>query len=184
MAYSKQRLREITRLQREAVRRIQVDIGEIHPSPSRRYIQQFNEEFADFESLSGQEQVLRRALDANLIWVGDYHALTSSQMYVVELVKELTRVKSGVAVAVEPIFARNQEILDLWMSGRLSEQEFLDRIRYHEEWGCEWSGYKAIFETARDLGVPVYGVDCHPRDDMRSIGSAHLRVARPISRLV
>src|SRR5262249_6702790 len=153
MAYSKQRLREITRLQREAVRRIQTDIGEIHPSAGRRYIQEFNEEFERFECLSDPEEVLDSALHTNLIWVGDYHALTKSQLYVVELVKQLTRLKGNIALAVEPIFARNQQILDDWMLGKVSEHEFLDRIHYYDEWGCEWTGYRAIFETARELGV-------------------------------
>jgi hypothetical protein len=70
------------------------------------------------------------------------------------------------------------------MSGNISEQEFLERIHYHEEWGCEWTGYKAIFETARELGIRVYGVDCHPRNDMRSIGRRDLGVARRIVRLM
>jgi len=184
MTYSKQRLRHVTELQRAAVRRIQTDIGEIHPSPSRKYIQEFTDEFGVFESVCSPEAVLSRAVDANLIWVGDYHALAKSQIYVVDLLKEVARHKEEIAVAVEPIFARNQEILDEWMSGQISEQEFLDRIRYHEEWGCDWNGYKAIFETARELGVPVYGVDCHPRSDMRSIGRRDLGVARRIVRLM
>src|SRR5215470_16439046 len=184
MTYSKQRLRHVTELQRAAVRRIQTDIGEIHPSPSRKYIQEFTDEFGVFESVCSPEAVLSRAVDANLIWVGDYHALAKSQIYVVDLLKEVAQHKDEIAVAVEPIFARNQEILDQWMSGTISEQEFLDRIRYYEEWGCDWSGYKAIFETARELGIHVYGVDCHPRSDMRSIGRRDLGVARRIVRLM
>ena len=184
MTYSKQRLREITELKREAVRRIQTDIGEIHPSPSRKYIQEFSEEFDTFESVCQPEEILRGILKANLVWVGDYHALAASQMLVVELLKTVSQRKANIAVAVEPVFARSQESLDRWMSGKISEQEFLERIRYHEEWGCEWTGYKAIFETARDLRVPVYGVDCHPRNDMRSIGRRDLGVARRIARLM
>jgi Haem-binding uptake, Tiki superfamily, ChaN len=185
MAYLKQRLRQVTHLQRETVRRIQTDIGEIHPSPSRKYIREFTNEFNAFESVCDPDEVLRAALDANLIWVGDYHALAKSQIYVVEFLKGIAqRKKNNVALAVEPIFARSQDVLDSWMSGKISEQEFLDRIRYHEEWGCEWTGYKAIFETARELGIRVYGVDCHPRNDMRSIGRRDLGVARRIVRLM
>src|SRR5262249_32891081 len=69
-------------------------------------------------------------------------------------------------------------------SGRISEQEFLERIRYEEEGGCDWTGYKAVLETARDLHIPIYGVDCHPRNDMRSIGRRDLGVARRIARLM
>jgi hypothetical protein len=184
MTYSKQRLRQVTHLQRETVRRIQTDIGEIHPSPSRKYIREFTNEFNAFESVCDPDEVLRAAVKANLIWVGDYHALAKSQIYVVELLKGIAERKPNVSLAVEPIFARSQDVLDRWMSGQISEQEFLERIHYHEEWGCEWTGYKAIFETARELGIRVYGVDCHPRNDMRSIGRRDLGVARRIVRLM
>ena len=184
MTYSKQRLRQVTHLQRETVRRIQTDIGEIHPSPSRKYIREFTNEFNVFESVCDPDEVLRAAVEANLIWVGDYHALAKSQIYVVELLKGIAQRKPNVSLAVEPIFARSQDVLDRWMSGQISEQEFLERIHYHEEWGCEWTGYKAIFETARELGIRVYGVDCHPRNDMRSIGRRDLGVARRIVRLM
>jgi hypothetical protein len=184
MTYSKQRLREVTELKRETVRRIQTDIGEIHPSPSRKYIQEFSQEFDSFESVCDTDEVLAAAVNSNLIWVGDYHALHKSQMYVVQLLKEIARQKENVALAVEPVFARNQEILDNWMSGRMAEQDFLERIRYHDEWGCDWTGYKAIFETARQLRVPVYAADCHPRNDMRRIGRRDLGVARRIARLM
>jgi hypothetical protein len=70
------------------------------------------------------------------------------------------------------------------MANRISEEEFLERTRYHEEWGCDWNGYKSIFDTARELHIPVYGVDCHPRNDMRSIGRRDLGVARRIVRIM
>ena len=184
MTYSKQRLREATALQRQAVRRIQTEIGEIHASPSRKYIQEFNDEFRGFETACGIDEILDEARGSNLIWVGDYHALPASQLYVVELLRQVAQQKPNVALALEPIFARSQETLDQWMSGKISEQEFLERIRYHEEWGCDWSSYKAIFEAARSLRIPVYGVDCHPRNDMRSIGRRDLGVARRIARLM
>jgi hypothetical protein len=182
MTYSKQRLREVTALKRAAVRRIQNDIGEI-ASPSRKYIQEFNREFQTFQSVCDTVQVQKEAEKANLIWVGDYHALVRSQTYAAEFVRELAE-RKNIAIAVEPVFGRNQRILDLWMSGKISEPEFLDRIHYDDEWGCEWQGYKTIFAAARELRIPVYGVDCYPRNDMRSIGRRDLGVARRIARLL
>src|SRR5438034_9270901 len=126
MTYSKQRLREVTALKRETVRRIQTDIGEIHVSPSRKYIHEFNEEFQTFQSVCERDEIRHQALDANLIWVADYHALTANQTYVVELLKQIAQHKDNIALAVEPVFARSQKTLDRWMSGKISEQEFLD----------------------------------------------------------
>src|SRR5262245_33792999 len=170
MTYSKQRLREVTDLKRKAVRRIQTDIWEIHASPTRKYIEEFGREFDSFETTCSPGEVFNAALEANLIWIGDYHALAKTQLYVVEMLQQLAQQKDNLALAVEPIFKKNQEALDRWMSGKISESEFLERIHYYEEWGCDWRGYKAIFETARELHIPVYGVDSPPRNDMRSIG--------------
>src|SRR5215510_14522624 len=113
MTYLKQRLRQVTHLQRETVRRIQTDIGEIHPSPSRKYISEFTNEFNAFESVFDPDKVLREAVESNLIWVGDYHALAKGQIYVVELLKGIAQRKGAIALAVEPIFARSQDVLDL-----------------------------------------------------------------------
>jgi len=184
MMYSKQRLREVTDLKRKAVRRIQTDIWEIHTSPNRKYIEEFSQEFDSFEAICQPNDLLTDALDANLVWVGDYHALTKSQLYAADLLTRIARRKDRVALAVEPIFARNQDVLNLWMAGKISEEEFLSRVRYQDEWGCDWTGYKALFERARELRVPVYGVDCHPRNDMRSIGRRDLSIARQIARLM
>src|SRR5438094_8025973 len=169
MTYSRQRLKEVTALKREAVRRIQNDIGEIGASPSQKYIQEFTREFQTFESVVAPAEILEAARRANLIWIGDYPSLTRSQTYASEFLRELKTRKNNIAVAVEPVFARNQEVLTRWMAGKISEQEFLDRIHYGEEWGCDWAGYKTICEAARELRLPIYGVDCHPRNDVRSI---------------
>jgi uncharacterized iron-regulated protein len=184
MTYSKQRLKEVTALKRAAVQRIQSDIDEIDASTSRKYIQEFNREFQTFQSVCAPSEVLQQAQEANLIWIGDYHALVQSQTYATEFIRSLAARKNDLAVAVEPVFARNQEVLDRWMAGRISEEEFLDRIHYCDEWGCDWEGYKAIFAAARELRIPVYGADCHPRNDMRSIGRRDLGVARRLARLM
>ena len=184
MTYSKQRLKEVTALKKQAVRLIQHDIGQIHPSPSRKYIQEFSREFQTFHNACDPKDILEEASQANLIWIGDYHALGQSQVYAAEFIHELAEKKNNLLIAVEPVFARNQEVLDRWMNGKISEREFLDAMHYDEEWGCDWKGYQTIFTTARELKIPIYGVDCHPRNDMRSIGRRDLGVARRIGRLM
>ncbi len=184
MTYSKQRLKEITALKKKAVRRIQSDIYEIDALPSRKYIQEFNLEFQVFDTVCDPDDILREAHRANLIWIGDYHALGPSQTFAANFIHQLAAHDSKLVVAVEPVFGRNQKVLDRWMAGKISEQEFLDGVRYYEEWGCDWAGYKGIFTAAREHGIPVYGIDCHPRNDMRSIGRRDLGVARRIARLM
>src|SRR4029079_10891420 len=85
---------------------------------------------------------------------------------------------------VEPVFARHQKLLDKWIDGSISEDKFLESIRYDEEWGCDWKSYRVLFDTARELRIPIYGVDCHPRYDMRSIGRRDQRTAERIANII
>src|SRR5215467_13159296 len=115
MTYSKQRLKEVTALKKHAVRLIQHDIGQIHVSPSRKYIQEFSREFQTFQKVCDLKGILDEAQRANLIWIGDYHALGQSQAYAAEFIRQLAETKNNLIVAVEPVFGRDQEILDHWM---------------------------------------------------------------------
>jgi hypothetical protein len=184
MIYSKQRLKEVAEIKKSAVEKIQTGISEFEPVRRRMYIEEFNDEFQSFETVCEPKAILHQAASADLIWIGDYHALPSSQTYAANFLRKLGAMNSRVAVAVEPVFARNQKALDRWQAEIIPDREFLERIRYEEEWGCEWASYKPIFETARELGMPIYGVDCHPRHDMRSIGRRDLGIARRISRII
>src|SRR5262249_32740601 len=121
MTYSRQRLREVTDLKRQAVRRIQRDIDQIDGSPSRKNIQEFNREFQNFDAVCDTLEIQAKAAQANLIWIGDYHALVRSQSYAAEFMREQAS-RKRIAICVEPVFARNQKILDAWVRGRISEQ--------------------------------------------------------------
>ena len=170
MAYSKQRIKEIADVKQTAVRRIRTAIDDINLSRTHKYIEDFNAEFATFQDVCEPDEILRNAANAHLVWIGDYHVLSRFQEFVSDFVRKLFRLNRNIALGVEPVFARHQKILDRWMKGRISEQAFLEAIRYDEEWGCDWKSYAVLFSTARELGIPIYGVDCHPRYDMRSIG--------------
>src|SRR5262249_27036597 len=139
---------------------------------------------SSFENVCGFSEVLDEAAASNLIWIGDYHALSRFQQFAADFVHELYRKNTNIALGVEPVFARQQKLLDRWMMGRISEQAFLEGIHYAEEWGCDWDSYSLLFNTARDLGIPIYGVDCHPRYDMRSISRRDQRTARRISSII
>src|SRR5215475_11993509 len=110
------------------------------------------------------EGIKHAAVD--LIWIGDYHALSRFQEFAATFLRDLHKRKANIGLAVEPVFSRHQRILDRWMAGKMSEQAFLEAIRYHDEWGCDWNSYSLMFETARQLGIPVHGIDSHPRYDM------------------
>jgi hypothetical protein len=184
MRYSRHRIKEVATIKQTAVERIRTAIGEIDTSPSFKYIQDFANEFSTYQSVCGYPEILDEAAAANLIWIGDYHALSRFQRFAADFVRDLYRRNPNIGLGVEPVFARHQKLLERWMGEEISEQAFLDGIRYDDEWGCDWNSYSLLFQTARDLGIPIYGVDCHPRYDMRSIGRRDRRTARRIASII
>jgi len=184
MRYSPKRIKEVAEIKQAAVERIRYDIGQLDTSPSHKYIVDFTSEFGGFQEVCNPTEILDEAAKANLIWIGDYHALSRYQEFSANFLRDLHRRNPNLALGVEPVFARNQKILDRWTTGAISDQTFLDGIHYDEEWGCDWQSYSVLFKTARELGLPIYGVDCHPRYDMRSIGRRDRRTARRIANII
>src|SRR5437867_7370787 len=121
MTYSKQRLREVIALKRAAVRRIQNEIGEFTVSWGGKYIREFNREFQTFQSICPDDVILEEAIRANLIWIGDYHALSRSQNYAAQFIRELAGRNLDLALAVEAVFARGQDVLGRWRAGNVAE---------------------------------------------------------------
>jgi len=184
MSYSRNRLNEVVALQKAVLERIETDLSEFGNLRRLKYIQEFHDEFETYEAVCSADEILTAASASRLVWIGDYHALARSRAFAVDFLQQLVGRKGNVAIGVEVVFARDQRILDRWLGGAVSETEFLERIQYREQWGCDWPSYRTLFQTARELKIPVYGVDRHHRRDMRSIGRRDQGVAHRIAHLI
>ncbi len=154
---------------RRVVSGIKKEIAQVDRHTTRRYIRDFHEEFRDFDALSSLDDLIIDCFRADIIYIGDYHALPASQRFAATLLREITARSRRVILAVEMVYGRNQRVLDDWMGGVIGDAEFRRRIRYDLEWGYEWEGFRGVFETARDYGVKVFGIDCPPRNGLRHI---------------
>jgi len=154
---------------RRVVSLLKKEIAQVDRNASRQYIRRFTREFRGFSALSTWDDLIISCYKADLVYLGDYHALSSSQMFAARLLKEIASRSRHVILAVEMVYGRNQRALDQWLTGAIDEGEFKRKIRYDLEWGYDWEGFRAIFETARDYGLKVYGIDCPPRNGLRYI---------------
>ena len=138
----------------------------------RKYLREFNEAFRHYDSVIVSSQLRETIHNADVILVGDYHALPAAQRQAASLLEQ--RAMAGdrpVVLGVETIFARDQHILDEWWRREIDESEFRQRIRFDLDWGYDWSPFYELLVAARDHGDAVYGLDCMPREDLRKIGA-------------
>ncbi|HEU5179995.1 MAG TPA: ChaN family lipoprotein [Candidatus Polarisedimenticolia bacterium] len=154
--------------QRQVVARLKREIFGVDPNSARKYIQEFHQDFEQFREISSYDDLLRACVHSDIVFIGDYHALPSCQAFEARLLSEIAS-RGRTILCLEMIYGRQQRILDRFMSGEISEDEFLRRIRYDLEWGYDWQGFRPLFQAARDGSVPVYGIDCEPRSGFRHI---------------
>jgi len=147
----------------------------------RKYLREFTEAFHSYDSLL-DSQAIRNALhSADVVLIGDYHALPGAQRYAASLIEE--RALTGdrpVVLGVETIFARDQHILDEWWRREIDEAELHQRIRFDLDWGYDWRPFYELLTSARDHGEAIYGLDCMPRENLRKIGARDRHAAAKI----
>src|SRR5579864_3438595 len=150
----------------------------------RKYLREFNHAFPNYESPLDREQVQQAVHAADIVLIGDYHALPASQRFAASLLEQ--RALGGgrpVVLGVETIFARDQHILDEWWRREIEESELRQRIRFDLDWGYDWVPFYELLVSARDNAEALYGLDCMPREDLRKIGARDRHAALKIAEI-
>jgi hypothetical protein len=150
----------------------------------RKYLREFSQAFLEYDSLLDSEQIQNALHSADVVLVGDYHALPGAQRYAASLFEQ--RALAGdrpVVLGVETIFARDQHILEEWWRREIDESELRQRIRFDLDWGYDWTPFHELLVAARDHGEGVYGLDCMPRENLRKIGARDRHAAAKIAEI-
>lgn len=150
----------------------------------RKYLREFNQAFRNYDSLLDSQQIQNALHAADIVLIGDYHALPAAQRCAGSLIEQ--RALAGdrrVVLGVETIFARDQHVLDEWWRREIDESELRQRIRFDLDWGYDWTPFHELLTTARDHAEAIYGLDCMPREDLRKIGARDRHAASKIAEI-
>jgi hypothetical protein len=158
--------------QMHALASVEREVRANDSSGRRKYLRDFSNAFRSYESVIDSQQLTTMVGAADVILIGDYHALPSAQRFAATLLEQ--RAQPGdrpVVLGVETIFSRHQHILEEWWRREIDEDEFRQRIRFDLDWNYEWPPFYELLVTAREHADAVYGLDCMPREDLRKIGA-------------
>jgi hypothetical protein len=150
----------------------------------RKYLREFNKAFRSYESLLDPHQIQETLHSADVVLIGDYHALPAAQLHAASLIEQ--RALAGdrpIVLGVETIFARDQHILDEWWRREIDESELRQRIRFDLDWGYDWAPFHQLLVIARDHAEAVCGLDCMPREDLRKIGARDRHAAAKLAEI-
>ncbi|MGZ4787119.1 MAG: ChaN family lipoprotein [Terriglobales bacterium] len=149
----------------------------------RKYLRDFGESFKDYRRVLLPSEVDARLPRADIILVGDYHALPACQRYTATLVEKIADSGRRVILGLEAIVARDQHILDEWQRDEIDADELRSRIRFESDWGYAWHPFRELLQRAKAAGARICGLDCTPRQDMRSIRARDRHAAVKIDEL-
>lgn len=150
----------------------------------RKYLRDFNRAFRNYESVIDSHQMRESVNQADLVLVGDYHALPTAQRYAASLLEQRALIGDRpVVLGVETIFARDQHILDEWWRREIDESELRQRVRFDLDWGYDWAPFYELLVAARDHSEALYGLDCMPRENLRKIGARDRHAAAKLAEI-
>jgi uncharacterized iron-regulated protein len=108
-------------------------------------------------SLDGMIEMLS---GARLVSVGETHDNLNDQRVELTVVRELHRRFPGkVAVGMEMFRESQQEVLDRWVKGELTELEFLKASKWYETWGYDFGAYRDLLLFARENRIDVIALN-------------------------
>ncbi len=117
-----------------------------------------------------EAQMLAAAGDARVVYVGETHDNPASHRLELTVLKALyARYPGRVALGMEMFTTGQQEVLNRWVTGELSEKEFLKTSRWFDVWNMDFAYYRDLLVFARDNGIPVMGLNAS-KELVRSVG--------------
>src|SRR5262245_37104931 len=97
------RIREEIALQKAAVARLKKDILGVDRNARKQYIREFHEEFSRLDHPSSLDDLIIACFKADIIYIGDYHALPASQEFAARLVREIAARSREVVLCLEMV---------------------------------------------------------------------------------
>lgn len=94
---------------------------------------------------------------AQVVFVGEFHDQRDHHLLQLQVIRELHRQGRPLAIGFEMFDLEKQPVLDEWVRGKVSLQDFVER--YRKSWSINWSEYDAIMLFARNNGIPMVALD-------------------------
>ena len=168
--------------ERHAMLGVERELRGCDPLRQRKYLRNFYEAFSRYDSAVEAAHLESELRAADIVLIGDYHALPAAQHFAAQVVSKLAE-NNDVTLGLEAVFARDQIWLDAWQAGKLSSADLRQRVRFDACWGYDWQPWAALLELCRQSGVRVWGLDCPPRSDLRAIAARDRHAAAKIAEI-
>ncbi|MGR3219930.1 MAG: ChaN family lipoprotein, partial [Candidatus Anammoxibacter sp.] len=97
----------------------------------------------------------------SVVYIGETHDNYAGHQIQLDVIKSLYRESSGkIAIGMEMFQKKSQKKLDSWISGKITEKEFLKEVWY-PDWGFEYEYYREIIEFAKENKIKIIALNAN-----------------------
>jgi len=90
-----------------------------------------------------------------VVFIGEIHERYDHHLNQLELIRQIHELDPNLTIGVEYFQQPFQSQVDSYISGQISETEFLRDTEYFQRWGYDYRLYAPIFRYAREQHIPV-----------------------------
>lgn len=105
-------------------------------------------------------------LKGHIVLVGEHHATPAHHLAQLRVIRSLHEAGAMVVIGLEMFRRESQDVLDRWVAGSISPQQF--QAAFSDNWGFPWEEYRPVFEYARANTLAMIGLNVS-RDITRQV---------------
>jgi hypothetical protein len=154
---------EIIKIQRKEYQEISdaVSLNIIESDKITKYREEYLNEFKRY-NVSSIGELIDKIQDSSIVYVGDYHTLSSSQDCFLSLVKQDN--PKDILLCMEIFSSSDQAKIDRYIKGEKTFDQLSRSINKFNRWDFGLEGYQGILEFAKNNSVKVCGVNVNFSD--------------------
>lgn len=105
------------------------------------------------------DMILPELAQADVVYLGETHDNPQDHQIQLEIVQKLYQRNPKIAIAMEMFQRPDQNVLNRYLAGQVSEQELLKQSEYDQRWGFPWKYYAPVVQFAKEKQLPVIALN-------------------------
>ncbi len=97
--------------------------------------------------------------DKRVVLLGEHHDNIEHHRWQLQMITGLHVLNPNMVLGFEMFPRQGQPVLDRWVAGELTEDEFLKQVKWAEYWNFDSSLYLPMFHYARMNKIPMYALN-------------------------
>ncbi len=107
-----------------------------------------------------QQVMLDHAQQVQVTFVGETHDNPASHRLEVDILTALQQYNPDhITLAMEMFTPSQQTVLDSWVSGELTEKEFLQQVDWYHSWRMNFAYYRPLLNYCRNHNIPILALN-------------------------